>query len=148
MKMIQRDLIAGAPKGADWKDVVRAGVGLLAAKGMATAALADAIFDATARLGAYYVLEPGLALAHAPPGPYCLKAGMAVVVSESDVVFNEQPDKAAHLTFVLSAPDAVAHVGLIEQFGALFTDERAKARLLACKTPEKLWRIYNLIVKD
>lgn len=116
----------------DWKEVVKKGVGILVNNKYAKTSLVDAIFKSTSEFGAYYVLERGIALLHAKPADYALKPGVSFILLKKEVQFNNE-DKYARLIFTLSAPDSKSHIGLIEEFGEIFTNVSLKEKLLKAK---------------
>lgn len=117
----------------DWKECVNRGVELLVNKKYATKELADAIFKSTEQFGAYYVLEHGLALLHAAPGPYSLKNGASVMVLDDFVQFNNQEDKYAKVIITLCAVDSHSHLDILREFAHYFTNEEFKKELYQAK---------------
>lgn len=118
----------------DWKNVISAGVDLLVKEGYATNELADAIFQSTNEYGAYYVLEKGLALLHAQPGPYAIKPGTSTLILDRYVEFNNQPEKSAKIIITLSATDSNSHIQIIQQFADYFMNEDFKKEALKAKS--------------
>lgn len=64
----------------NWNQAVHEGVRILVENKKATYDLEKAIMEQTAKYGAYYVLEEGVALLHAPVGDYCLEVGTSILV--------------------------------------------------------------------
>lgn len=113
--------------------------------GLAAPALADAIFAQTRKFGAYYVLEKGIALLHAPADPqYAFGVGVSVLVCRNAVVFNGQAEKTARIIFTIVTPDNSGHIALIEKFGTYFADDVWKAKLLQCAD----FAEFNVLIKQ
>ena len=67
----------------DWRGAVRLAGDALARSGAATPAFADEMIRVIEKFGPYVVIAPGLALAHARPGPETLADGLSVVTLET-----------------------------------------------------------------
>ncbi|WP_434336999.1 PTS sugar transporter subunit IIA [Mesomycoplasma conjunctivae] len=110
----------------DWKEVVHEGVRILVENQKATWDLEKAIMESTAQFGAYYVLEKGIALLHAPVGAYCVEAAASILLLHNYVTFNNQEDKQAKIIVTLSAPNSNDHIDLISQFANYFGNQEFK----------------------
>ena len=128
----------------DWKTAVKEGVNILVENGYATEALAEAIFKSTQENGAYYVLERGIALLHAPPADYSKKLGVSFMLLDKEIQFNNE-DKYAKLIFTLSAPDSTSHIGIIEEFGKIFTNVETKKQIMDAKSIIEIKEILKKI---
>jgi PTS system ascorbate-specific IIA component len=71
-------IIVGAEAG-DWREAVRLAGRALTASGATRPGYADEMIRMIDEHGPYVVIAPGLALAHARPGPDVLTDGLAVV---------------------------------------------------------------------
>ncbi|MEE3928085.1 PTS sugar transporter subunit IIA [Mycoplasmopsis ciconiae] len=142
-KLFQKDLMEYNSTLNNWKDVVRHGVDLLVKKGCATQELADAIFKSTEEFGAYYVLEKGLALLHAAPGPYALKTATSLILLKDYVTFNNQPDKQAKIIITLSATDSTSHLEILQEFSHYFTNEEFKKEALEAKSLQEFEQLLQ-----
>ena len=133
-------------KEINWKDATKVGVQILIDNNEATMGLYDAILKSTEQMGAYYVLEKGIALLHAPVGAYSLKAATSLIYLKENIQFNNE-DKYARILIILSAPDSTTHMKYIMEFGEIFTDEELKGKLLNSKTMDDFLDIYNKHLK-
>src|SRR5690606_22556894 len=80
----------GVPIGAeaaDWREAVRLAGSALSRSGATTPAYSDEMIRMIDEHGPYVVIAPGLALAHARPGPSVLADGLAVVTLATPVAF-------------------------------------------------------------
>ncbi|MGZ9755801.1 PTS sugar transporter subunit IIA [Mycoplasma sp. 246B] len=115
----------------DWKQAIHIGVKMLVENKKATWKLEEMILESTATYGAYYVLEKGLALVHAPAGEHCIEPATSTLILDKEIVFNDQEDKVAKIIITLSAPDNDSHFQLISQFAQYFMDVDFKSKALA-----------------
>nr|WP_328706950.1 PTS sugar transporter subunit IIA [Clavibacter zhangzhiyongii] len=81
------DAVTLGAEAADWRAAVRLAGDALVRTGAATADYAEAMIRVVEEFGAYVVIAPGLALAHARPGPETLADGLAVVTLREPVAF-------------------------------------------------------------
>lgn len=142
MKLFNKNMSKQIDKKITWQDCVHEGVKILEENGIATKELADAIFESTKQYGAYYVLEKGLALLHAPSGAYNKKVGMSLLLLPENIQFNNE-DKWARVILTLSAVDQVQHMELIQEFGELFMDHDVKHKLLNAKDLNEFFCVYE-----
>lgn len=133
-KLFNSNMMEEIKEKIDWKEVVKRGVALLEKEGKATSELSDKIFESVNNFGAYFVLEKGIALLHAAPGPWCKEAATSFIFLPENIVFNNQEDKQAKLIITLSAPDGESHIGFIQEFGTFFMNDNFKQEALAAKT--------------
>src|SRR5882757_10310151 len=71
----------------DWQDAVRAAGAALTAAGIAQPSYADEMIRMIEEHGPYVVIAPGLALAHARPGPEVIADGLSIVTLATPVYF-------------------------------------------------------------
>ena len=129
-------------KKIDWKEAIKEGVKILQKNGQAKKELFDAILKVTREYGAYYVLEKGIALAHAPVGKYNLKPGISLVYLKENIQFNGE-DKWAKLIITLSAIDGKFHMKLIEEFATVFGNHSLKEKLLKTTSLQEFLQVYK-----
>lgn len=105
---------------ADWREaVVAAGDGLVAS-GVATTSYTDDMIDTVERLGPYIVISPGLALAHARPGPAVLRTGFSWVRPARPVEFGHAKNDPVRLVVGLAAVDHEAHQQALMELATMF----------------------------
>ncbi|QZE12497.1 PTS sugar transporter subunit IIA [Mycoplasma sp. Ms02] len=142
--LFKADLVEYRSDLKDWKEVVKAGVKMLVDKNLATDELANAIFESTSQYGAYYVLEKGIALLHAAPGPYTLGVGTGTIILDSPVIFNDQADKEAQIIVTLSSTDAHSHLELLQEFSHYFTIEEFKQKAYQVKSKQEFLELVKI----
>lgn len=143
MSLFEKDTVIWIDKLMDWKDVVHLGVKMLVKQSKATQELETAILKSTAEFGAYYVLEKGIALLHAAPGNYSIKAGTSTIILPKEIIFNNQENKIAKIIITLSTPDANSHMKYIEDFAKYFMNDDFKKEILNVKDLKEFWFVIE-----
>jgi PTS system ascorbate-specific IIA component len=128
---------------ADWRDAVREAGAALAAAGFAKPAYADEMIRMIDEHGPYVVIAPGLALAHARPGPAVLADGIAVVTLATPVDFGHPYNDPVSVVLALAVDAADAHVTLVAELANLFNDSSAITELAAATSAAEVQRILG-----
>jgi len=81
------------------------------------------------KLGPYFVVAPGIAIAHAAPGVGVLETGMALLRLEQPVVSGSNNDPV-RLVFAFCAVDSDSHIELLAGFAQVMSAEGNVNRLL------------------
>jgi PTS system ascorbate-specific IIA component len=123
---------------ADWRDAVG-----LVAKALARAEFARIGYGADmVRMieehGPYVVIAPGLALAHARPGPRVLARGMAVVTLAEPVPFGHPHYDPVRVVVGLASTSPEEHLVTVAAVANVFNDEGLVDRLAAAETIEQI----------
>jgi PTS system ascorbate-specific IIA component len=124
---------ASAP---DWQGAVLLAGAALEASGAVTAEYGTRMVAMVEEFGAYIVIAPGLALAHARPGDDVLKAGMSVVTLAEPVVFGHPYNDPVSVILGLAVLTADEHVGEIAELANIFNDQSVIGRLAAATTAD------------
>jgi PTS system ascorbate-specific IIA component len=127
----------------DWRDAVRAAGAALTAAGFAEQAYADEMIRMIEEHGPYVVIAPGLALAHARPGPEVLKDGIAVVTLATPVDFGHPYNDPVRVVLALAVHASDAHVALVAELANLFNDSTAIDDLAAAESVDDVQRILG-----
>ncbi|MEY4961715.1 MAG: hypothetical protein RLZZ249_412 [Actinomycetota bacterium] len=96
---------------------VSAAVDLLVQDGRALPSYISEVLTNLSELGPYFVVAPGIAIAHAKPSASIIEAGLALVVFPEGVESGSSNDPVT-LLFALAAKDADSHLGLLAEFAA------------------------------
>jgi PTS system ascorbate-specific IIA component len=126
----------------NWQDAVRAAGAALAAAGIAKPSYADEMIRMIDEHGPYVVIAPGLALAHARPGPEVLKDGIAVVTLSTPINFGHPYNDPVRVVLALAVDASDAHVALVAELANLFNDSSAIADLASATTVEQVQRLF------
>jgi PTS system ascorbate-specific IIA component len=127
----------------DWQGAVRAAGAALTAAGIAKPSYADEMIRMIEEHGPYVVIAPGLALAHARPGPDVLKDGIAVVTLATPIDFGHPYNDPVSVVLALAVDAADAHVALVAELANLFNDSSVIAALAAATTVPEVQRLFT-----
>ena len=136
-------VILGA-SATDWRDAVRIAGGALAAAGIAKPAYADEMIRMIEEHGPYVVIAPGLALAHARPGPEVLGDGLAIVTLQTPVNFGHPYNDPVSVVLALAIASGDAHIALVSELANIFNDSSAVQDLAAATTIDEVQRIMKV----
>lgn len=129
---------------ADWRSaVLLAGVALTAG-GFATEEYGPRMVAMVEQFGAYIVIAPGLALAHARPGPDVLTSGMAVVTLMTPVTFGHPYNDPVSVVLGLAVTTPDEHVSGIAELANVFNDSSVIGRLAAATTAEEVQALFDV----
>ena len=128
----------------DWRSAVRAAGRALADAGIARPGYADEMVRMIEENGPYVVIAPGLALAHARPGPEVLKDGIAVVTLATPVNFGHPYNDPVSVVLALAVASGDAHIALVAELANIFNDSSAIEQLAAATTVEEVHRIMGV----
>ena len=128
---------------ADWRAAVElAGAGLTRS-GATEPGYADEMIRMIDEHGPYVVIAPGLALAHARPGPAVLRDGLAVVTLTEPVPFGHPHNDPVRVVLALAVHSPEHHLSLVAELANLFNDSDAVERLAAATTPDEVRAILG-----
>ena len=113
----------------DWEGALTKAVALLESDLRVTSEYLSEVLAANQKLGPYFVIAPGIAIAHAAPGVGVLETGMALLRLEQPVVSGSNNDPV-RLVFAFCSIDADSHVELLASFASVMTAEGTVNRLL------------------
>jgi PTS system ascorbate-specific IIA component len=119
----------------DWRSAVRIAGGVLAETGATDPAYSQRMIDVIEEFGAYVVIAPGLALAHARPGPDVHSDGLSLVTLESPVSFGHAHNDPVHVVIGIAVTTADAHVTGIAELANAFNDPELLPALRAATEP-------------
>jgi len=125
------EIHAAAP---DWRAAVNLAGLVLARSGAATPDYAGEMIRMIEEHGPYVVIAPGLALAHARPGPAVLADGLAVVTLAEPVNFGHPHNDPVSVVLGLAIKSADAHLKTVANLANIFNDSNAIQALAAATT--------------
>ena len=141
LPLLSADSIVLGATAPDWRAAVREAGAALTRSGIALAGYADEMVRMIEEHGPYVVIAPGLALAHARPGPEVLANGFAVVTLAEPVNFGHPHNDPVSVVLGLAVASTEAHLALVAQLANVFNDSAAIADLAAATTVEEVQRI-------
>ncbi len=128
---------------ADWRDAVSLAGAALTRSGATTPEYADEMIRMIDEHGPYVVIAPGLALAHARPGPAVLRDGLAVVTLATPVPFGSPYNDPVGVILGLAVASSEHHLSLVAEVANVFNDSDAIERLAAATTPDAVRAILG-----
>ena len=105
-------------------------VSLLVESGKAKVGYVDEVLESLKTLGPYFVIAPGLALAHAKPSDFVLAPGMSLLKLAEPVMSGSANDPVS-LIFSMCSPNANEHLEMLGDFGQLMTTDNVMNNLLS-----------------
>ncbi|WIE74660.1 PTS sugar transporter subunit IIA [Curtobacterium sp. MCSS17_007] len=129
---------------SSWRDALRLAGGALVTSGAATPAYTDAMIDLVHEHGPYIVIAPGLAFAHARPGPSVRHDGLAVVTLREPVVFGHAHNDPVSVVLGLAVAEVGTHLESIGEIANTFNDDTVTARLAAATSADEVRTIMGV----
>jgi len=130
---------------ADWRAAVRVAGGALVSIGSARDGYSDEMIRMIEEHGPYVVIAPGLALAHARPGPDVLADGLAVVTLEQPVPFGHPHNDPVRVVLGLAILRVETHLASVAAIANIFNDSDAVNALAAATTPDEVLQIMGVM---
>lgn len=136
-------IVLGA-RADDWRGAVRLAGAALAASGASLPGYADEMIRMIEEHGPYVVIAPGLALAHARPGPEVLADGLALVTLSTPVFFGHPHNDPVSVVLGLAITHPDAHLASIAELANIFNDSAAIPELAAATGAAEVRRIMGV----
>lgn len=128
-------------RAADWRDAVRIAGDALVDSGCTTAEYTEAMIRMVEDHGPYIVIAPGLALAHARPGPEVRSDGLSVVTLAEPVEFGHAHNDPVRVVIGLAGVAADSHLEAVAELANAFNDAAAIPALAAAASREAVRQI-------
>jgi PTS system ascorbate-specific IIA component len=129
---------------ADWRAAVREVGRALVRSGATRAEYAERMIAVIEEFGAYVVIAPGLALAHARPGPDVRHEGLAIVTLATPVAFGHPHNDPVRVIVGLAVSSAEEHVASVARLANAFNDQRIVGRIARATTPAEVRELLRL----
>lgn len=129
---------------SSWRDALRSVGDALVAAGSTTDAYTDAMIAMVEEHGAYIVISPGLAFAHARPGSSVLRDGLAVVTLAEPVVFGHPHNDPVSVVLGLAVAEVGTHLESIGAIANLFNDPTVTRRLAEATRADQIRSIMGV----
>lgn len=129
---------------SSWRDALRIAGDALVSSGATTDAYTEAMIGMVDEHGPYIVISPGLAFAHARPGPAVLRDGLAVVTLAEPVVFGHPHNDPVRVVLGLAVAGVGAHLESIGEIANLFNDATVTGRLAVATSADEVRSITGV----
>jgi PTS system ascorbate-specific IIA component len=127
---------------SDWRAAVHAALSPLIEQGYCTDEYEKAVYDATEKLGPYYVLSDTMALIHATSKAGVRETQMAVTVLRKPVRFSEEEDQV-RILIALAAVDPNSHLDGMAAIMNIFGDDDSSDELLHARSGSEIYKIFS-----
>ncbi|UFU13037.1 PTS sugar transporter subunit IIA [Curtobacterium sp. C1] len=128
---------------SSWRAALRLAGDALVASGAAIDAYTEAMTDLVDEHGPYIVISPGLAFAHARPGPTVLRDGLAVVTLREPVAFGHPHNDPVSVVLGLAVAEVGTHLESIGEIANLFNDPTVTGRIAAATSAAEVRAIMG-----
>ncbi|PJJ61777.1 PTS sugar transporter subunit IIA [Compostimonas suwonensis] len=118
----------------DWVAAVRLAGDALERSGATGPGYNERMLEVIEEFGAYIVIAPGLALAHARPGPDVFADGLSVVTLAEPVAFGHPHNDPVSVVIGLAVTTTDQHVTSVAGLANVFNDAAAIPQLAAAQT--------------
>jgi PTS system ascorbate-specific IIA component len=127
----------------DWPAAITAAGDALVRSGAATSAYTDRMIAMIREFGAYIVIAPGLALAHARPGEDVLSDGLCVVTLAEPVAFGHPHNDPVSVIVGLAVTGAEDHLQFVAELANVFNDPEVIPALAGATTAEFVQHLFG-----
>lgn len=129
---------------SDWREAVELAGEALTRSGATEPGYGARMVQVIEEFGAYIVIAPGLALAHARPGPDVHHDGLSVVTLDEPVVFGHPHNDPVSVVIGLAVSTPEGHVSSVAELANVFNDPEAIPALAAASDVAEVQRILTL----
>ena len=115
---------------------------LLVSSGRVTPAYVDEMAAVLETHGPYFVIAPGIALAHSKPSEVVLSTGLSLVTLAEPVVFGHESNDPVRLVIGLCAVDHDSHLEMLAELSTLLSDGATVNSLLNAVDTEHIRSLF------
>ena len=137
--------IVVAAEAEDWRAAVTLAGEALVRSGSALPEYSTEMIRMIEEHGPYVVIAPGLALAHARPGPAVVADGLSIVTLASPVTFGHPHNDPVSVILGLAMVSADTHLAAVAAVANVFNDSSAIADLAAARSAEEVRSIMGAV---
>jgi PTS system ascorbate-specific IIA component len=138
------DAVVLGAHGPDWRAAVREAGRALTRSGATRSEYADRMIAVIEEFGAYVVVAPGLALAHARPGVDVRREGLAVVTLAEPVAFGHPHNDPVRVVVGLAVASAEEHVASVARLANAFNDAGIVGRIARASNPAEVRALLGM----
>ncbi len=127
----------------DWREAIRLTGAALVNSGVTEPGYTDRMIEVIEEFGAYIVIAPGLALAHARPGDDVRREGIAVVTLAEPVAFGHPHNDPVRVILGLAVTTPESHVTSVAALANVFNDASAIPAVAAATSPDAVREVLG-----
>jgi len=128
---------------ADWRQAVRLAGAALVRSGATEESYTERMVQVIDEFGAYIVIAPGLALAHARPGADVTREGLSVITLAEPVAFGHPHNDPVSVVLGLAVVTPETHVTSVAELANVFNDASAIPAIASASTPDDVRRVFS-----
>lgn len=121
-----------------WRAAVTAAGDALQRSGATEPEYTERMIGVIAEFGAYVVIAPGLALAHARPGPDVLAEGLSIITLADPVAFGHPHNDPVSVVVGLAVRHADEHLHFVAELANVFNDPLVIPAIAAATDAESI----------
>ena len=141
MGLVIKDNIAVDIEAKDWKEAIKVAGDLLVKSGHITEDYVHAMIDTVITFGAYIVICPGVALAHARPEAGVISPGLSLAILRNPVEFGHESNDPVKLVFALASIDHSCHIDALSVLSDIISDESKMESLFVASNASQVMEI-------
>lgn len=124
---------------SSWQEAIRKSSLPLLMGGYVTEKYPEEIIRQTEELGAYYIIKPAIALAHAAPTQGVNQRQMAALLLKRGVYFPKHAEPV-RLLIILAASDTTSHLQALRELASVLMDEERLAKIFRSESSDELYK--------
>lgn len=115
---------------------------LLVSSGRVTPDYVTQMIDVLESHGPYFVIAPGIALAHAKPSDAVMNTGLSMVTLAEPVIFGNQANDPVRIVIGMCAVDHDSHLDMLAELASLLGDEATVNSLLNADDSQQIRDLF------
>lgn len=115
---------------------------LLVSSGRVTPEYTQQMIEVFETHGPYFVIAPGIAIAHSKPSDAVIATGLSLVSLAEPVVFGNAANDPVRLVIGMSAIDHDSHLEMLADLAALLSDEETVKFMLNAGDTEQIRSLF------
>jgi PTS system ascorbate-specific IIA component len=143
MHLIERANIRLKVPAITWRQAVYEAGLLLANTGKIRMTYIDHMIDSVIELGAYIVIIPHVAIAHARPDENVLEEGVSLITLQTPVEFGNCDNDPVDLVFAFASKSSTGHLQTIAMLSQLLENEQCLQAIRGLKDIDAVFELIN-----
>lgn len=115
---------------------------LLVSSGRVTPVYVDEMVEVLETHGPYFVIAPGIALAHSKPSDAVISTGLSLITLAEPVIFENAANDPVRVVIGMCATDHDSHIEMLAELAALLSDEPTVKSLLNAVDTEQIRELF------
>lgn len=125
----------------NWSEALFHAGDLFYRTGAAAERYGSAMVETARKLGAYFVVAPGIAVAHAHPSDGVIKPALALVTLQPAIPFGNPENDPVRLLIAIAAVDGSQHAYGLKVIAETLTNPERKSALMNAESPHEVHQI-------